>query len=71
MGQKFNATLETRISKKGKPYNCLVIKLTDTIEKLVFLDNTEMELLRLTYGIVMPTISNTIDDSNSFPDLNI
>lgn len=71
MGHKFNATLETRISKKGKPYVCLVIKLTDTIEKLVFLDNTEMELLRLTYANIMSVSSNTNEDSNSFPDLNL
>lgn len=44
------ATLETRVSKKtGKPYQCLVIKLTDTYEKLVFLDTAEIELVNLTY----------------------
>lgn len=44
------ATLETRISKKsGKPYQCLVIRLTDTYEKVVFLDNAEVELLKMNY----------------------
>lgn len=44
------ATLETRLSKKtGKTYQCLVIKLTDTYEKVVFLDNAEVELIKLNY----------------------
>lgn len=44
------ATLETRVSKKsGKPYQCLVIKLTDTYEKIVFLDNAEVELIKINY----------------------
>lgn len=44
------ATLETRVSKKtGKPYQCLVIKLTDTYEKVVFLDTAEIELIKLNY----------------------
>lgn len=44
------ATLETRVSKKsGKTYQCLVIKLTDTYEKIVFLDNAEVELLKMNY----------------------
>ena len=55
------ATLETRTSKKGKPYQVIVIKLTDTSEKLVFLSNAEIELLKLTY-------QNT--SSFEFPSLN-
>lgn len=44
------ATLETRVSKKtGKTYQCLVIKLTGTYEKVVFLDNAEVELIKLNY----------------------
>lgn len=47
---KFNATLEERTSKKsGNKYYCLVIKLTDNIEKVVFLEPTELELLKLYY----------------------
>lgn len=44
------ATLETRVSKKsGKTYQCIVIKLTDTYEKVVFLDTAEIELIKLNY----------------------
>ena len=40
------ATLEERTSKKGNSYQCLVVKLTPTYEKLVFLDSAEIELLK-------------------------
>ena len=40
------ATLETRKSKEGNDYQVVVIKLTDTYEKLVFLDKAELELIR-------------------------
>lgn len=39
--------LETRTSKEGKPYEVIAIKLTDTYEKLVFLDSAEKELIKL------------------------
>lgn len=45
--KEFKATLETRTSKKGSQYEVLVIKITDNIEKLVFLDPAELELLKL------------------------
>lgn len=45
--QKFDATLETRKSKSGNDYQVLVIKITDKIEKLVFLTPAELELLKL------------------------
>ncbi len=45
--KEFKATLETRTSKKGSQYEVLVIKLTDNLEKLVFLDQAELELLKL------------------------
>lgn len=41
------AILEERTSKKGKKYNVVVVKLTETYEKLVFLDKAEIELLKL------------------------
>ena len=41
------ATLETRESKSGNKYQVIVLKLTDTYEKLVFLDKAELELLSL------------------------
>ena len=44
------AKLEERLSKNGNPYFCIVIKITDEVEKLVFLDKAEIELIRLTYG---------------------
>lgn len=43
-----NCQLVTRTSKEGKPYDVIVIKLTDTYEKLVFLDSAEKELLKYT-----------------------
>ena len=47
---EIRATLETRVSKKtGKPYQCIVIRLTDTYEKVVFLDTAESELIKLNY----------------------
>ena len=42
-----STTLETRVSKKGSSYKVLVIRLTPTYEKLVFLDKAELELLAL------------------------
>ena len=45
--KEFKATLETRTSKKGAQYEVLVIKITDNIEKLVFLDPAELELLKM------------------------
>lgn len=47
MKQEVKATLETRTSKKGNDYVVLVIKLTDKLEKLVFLEQAELELLKL------------------------
>lgn len=41
------ATLETRVSKKGNNYEVLVIKISDNLEKLVFLEPAELELLKL------------------------
>ena len=41
-------TLETRHSEKsGKDYQVIVIKLTDTYEKVVFLEQSELELVKL------------------------
>lgn len=46
MKQEYKAVLEERTSKKGNKYEVLVIKLTDKLEKLVFLDQAELELLK-------------------------
>lgn len=45
--KEFKAVLETRTSKKGSEYEVLVIKITDNIEKLVFLEPAELELLKM------------------------
>lgn len=47
MKQEFKCFLEERTSKKGSNYQCIVIKLTDKLEKLVFLTDAEIELLKL------------------------
>lgn len=47
MKQEIKATLETRVSSKGNNYECVVIKITDKIEKLVFLSPSELELIRM------------------------
>lgn len=44
---EFKANLETRKSKKGLPYECLVIKLSPNVDKVVFLTTAELELLKL------------------------
>ena len=47
-GKKVDATLETRLSKtSGNTYQCVVIKLTDTYEKVVFLEKAELALLNM------------------------
>ena len=44
---EFKATLEKRTSKSGNEYEVIVLKLSDTCEKLVFLSSAELELLKL------------------------
>ena len=45
--KEFKAILETRTSKKGNTYEVLVIKLTDNLDKLVWLEQAELELLKM------------------------
>lgn len=48
---KLEAHLEERTSKKsGNTYKCIVVKLTDKLEKIIFLEDAEVELLNLVYG---------------------
>ena len=47
---KLPCTLEGRISKEGNPYMCISIKVTDTYEKLVFLEKSEIELIKMVFG---------------------
>lgn len=43
---ELRATLETKISKAGKPYDVICVYLTDTYKKTVFLEEAEKELLK-------------------------
>lgn len=44
--KKLDCSLETRTSvSKGTTYQCLVIKLTPTYEKVVFLEKAELEII--------------------------
>lgn len=44
---RVNASLETRTKKDGSgTYQVIVVQLTDTYEKLVFLTKAELELLK-------------------------
>ena len=45
------ANLQKKVSaKSGKEYYVIEIKLTDTYTKQVFLDNAELELIKITYS---------------------
>ena len=44
---ELNARLETRKDKNGNTYQCIVVDLTDTYKKLVFLTPAEKELIKL------------------------
>lgn len=41
------AVLVEKVSKKGTPYLCIEVSITDKIKKLVFLNPAELELIRL------------------------
>lgn len=47
MKVEVNATLETRTSQKGNEYEVLVIHIDNDIEKLVFLEQAELKLLKM------------------------
>lgn len=40
------ATLETKISKSGNPYDVVILQLTDSYERPVYLEKAELELLK-------------------------
>ena len=43
-----NAKLEKRISKKsGNEYYCIVVKIAEDYEKIIFLEKAEVKLLEL------------------------
>lgn len=47
MNVKTDMRLEKKVSKSGNEYTVLVIKLTPTYEKTIFLDSAEIELLNM------------------------
>ncbi len=44
---EIKCTLEEKTSKTGKPYTVLLVHLTDSCTKMVFLDPAELEVLKL------------------------
>lgn len=47
---KLNAELVTKTSKDGKPYTCILVHLAPNYDKVVFLTNAEIELIKVVYG---------------------
>ena len=47
---KFNALLVEKTSKKGNTYLCIEVSITDKIKKVVFLDQAEIELIKMLYS---------------------
>ena len=44
------ARLEQRVAKEsGRPYFCVIVKLNDNVEKMIFLSDSEAEVVRLSY----------------------
>jgi len=41
------AVLVEKVSKNGNPYQAVEVYITDTIKKMVFLTDAEIELLKL------------------------
>lgn len=52
---EIKCTLEEKTSKKGNAYTVLVVHLTDSCKKYVFLENSEIELLKMKQNDDMPT----------------
>lgn len=44
--RELKATLVKKTSKKGNDYECVMLELTPTYQKVVFLDDAELELLK-------------------------
>lgn len=45
---RIRAEIVEKVSKKGNSYVCVELYITDTLKKLVFLTDAELELLKLT-----------------------
>lgn len=44
---ELKATLETLTKKDGGTYDCVILKLTDNVDKKVFLEPAELELIKI------------------------
>ena len=44
--RELKATLVKKTSKKGNDYECVMLELSPTYKKVVFLDDAELELLK-------------------------
>ena len=44
--RELKATLVKKTSKKGNDYECVMLELTPSYKKVVFLDDAELELLK-------------------------
>lgn len=44
--RELKATLVKRTSKKGNDYECVMVQLTPTYQKMVLLEKPELELLK-------------------------
>lgn len=60
--KELKATLVKRTSKKGTDYECVMIQLTPTYEKPVFLENAELELLKMNFDDPGAKSKSKIDD---------
>lgn len=45
--RELKATLVKRTSKKGNDYECVMVQLTPTYQKMVLLEKPELELLKV------------------------
>ena len=61
MDKNVRCVLTEKTSKTGNNYQCLVISLTPTYEKVVFLDKAELELLKATQPTSTQNITSVLD----------
>lgn len=59
---KFDCSLETRTSKKGNTtYTCLVVKLPENVEKIIFLNPAELALINSHLTTKVQEVSEILD----------
>ena len=56
-------TLSEQTSKKGTKYICLSVKLTPTLEKKVFLEPAEVEVVKLFNSLKLEKTPNYSDET--------